>query len=247
MNNNEALLDDMYRLRSFLDRYGICQDTGPINRLIVKLNANKQGEHAEAFEYSLDDLVFHIEEKNGTICPPQITPKSSPIEIHLELILKSNGVYNFINIKEMSGQLRLVAEWLNDASDDGEIKTSHTAWHFDFHVPESNDGTNLFCHPRFHIQNGGNRLTDSLQNYGDLMIMDAPRLPLPPMDVVLAIDFILSNFFGSVWQEALCDSEYRDVVSRAQERWWRPYYEGIYQHWTNREQKLSVALLPNLI
>ena len=244
--NNESLLDDMTRLRDFLNKYRICHDTSPLNRLIFKLQANNRGGGAESFEYSLDDLVFYLEEKNGTICPTQIVPKDSPIEIHLELILKSEGIYDFMNIKELSGQLRLSVDWLNELSSDGVCK-SHSAWHFDFHVPKNSDGVNEFCHPRFHIQNGGNRLTDQLNNYGDLMIMDAPRLPLPPMDAILAIDFVISNFFGKVWQEALCDSEYRDVVSRAQEMWWKPYYAGIYEHWTNKHQKLSTALIPNLL
>jgi len=247
MNNNTTLLDDMCRLRDFLYDSRICPDVNPLNRLISKLNANLHSETGEDFEYSLDDLVFYLSEKSGTICPTQITPKENPIEIHLELILKSEGPYEFSKIKELSGQLRLKAEWINDTTEKIEIKTSHSAWHFDYHVPRMGDGVNSFTHPQFHLQNGGNRLTDNLNDYGELMILDAPRLPLPPMDVILAIDFIISNFFGSIWQQALCDSEYIDVVKRAQKAWWKPYYEGISQHWSGNGSGISNILIPNLL
>ncbi|MBP2195102.1 hypothetical protein [Pantoea cypripedii] len=247
MNTNENLLDDMCRLRDFLLNSKICPDIGPLSRLISKLQANINSGAEENFEYSLDDLVFNLCEKCGTICPTQITPKESPIEIHLELILKSEGPYEFSKIKELSGQLRLKAEWLNDRTPDAELKTSHSAWHFDYHVSKKGDGANLFSHPQFHLQNGGNKLTDNLNDYGELMILDAPRLPLPPMDVILAIDFIISNFFGLTWQKALCDSEYIDVVKRAQEAWWKPYYEGISQHWSGNGSGISNALIPSLL
>ncbi len=247
MSDNTTLLDDMYRLRDFILNSNICPDIGPLNRLISKLQANINSDTREKFEYSLDDLVFILNEKCGTICPTQITPKDSPIEIHLELILKSEGPYEFSKIKELSGQLRLKAEWLNEGVEDVELKTSHSAWHFDYHVPKTGDGVNSFAHPQFHLQNGGNKLTDNLNDYGELMILDAPRLPLPPMDVILAIDFIISNFFGSIWQQALSDSEYIDVVKRAQEAWWKPYYEGISQHWSNNGVGISSSLIPNLL
>jgi hypothetical protein len=56
-------------------------------------------------------------------------------------------------------------------------------------------------------------------------LLGPPRLPYPPLDAILAIDFVLANFRGSVWRDLRSVAEYRRLVLEAQHRLWRPYME----------------------
>lgn len=50
-------------------------------------------------------------------------------------------------------------------------------------------------------------------NLGDVLLLPAPRISYPPMDIVLGIDFILSNFVEKkVYNELRCDPQYKSAV-----------------------------------
>jgi hypothetical protein len=97
------------------------------------------------------------------------------------------------------------------------------AWHFDKHIQEKGDGKPLFAHPIYHFQHGGNNVSQ-LNNYGEHLILEPPRIAHPPLDAILAVDFVLSNYCGRKWASLHLDNTtYRDLIASAQERYWTPY------------------------
>jgi hypothetical protein len=129
-------------------------------------------------------------------------------------------------------------------------------------------------HPWYHIQAGGDRLREHLdpydnpgevcsvvqgtcaaagplasgRPYGRVLLIDAPRIPVPPMDPVLALDFAFSNFDGKSWRALRREREYRRVVFRSQQRYWRHYYASLHRHFSGEEEGLDpVVLHPGLI
>lgn len=118
------------------------------------------------------------------------------------------------------------------------------AWHVDRHIGEraieegEREGERQYeVHPRYHIQYGGNETKDV--HSGGLLMMAPPRWASPPMDIILAVDFVVANFCGALW-EALCGRpEYGRIVSNAHTALWVPYVGSLWAHLSSAEVKSS--------
>lgn len=115
-------------------------------------------------------------------------------------------------------------------------KALWATWHLDRHTDELNGGTvddRGYMHPEYHITFGGKKMEeDEPLNFGNILILPTPRLPHPPMDVVLGIDFIIQNFYPKEHKiDILEDERYIAIVKNAQLRLWRPYFRSLASHW----------------
>ena len=101
-------------------------------------------------------------------------------------------------------------------------KSYCSSWHLDKH--KSGD-TTKYTHPTYHFQFGGKKmeLIDE-----ELSVLSCPRIPHPPMDIFLGFHFILGNFFNNkkygFVNSLLGNYEYQQIIKRAQERLWTPYF-----------------------
>lgn len=112
-------------------------------------------------------------------------------------------------------------------------------WRVDTHffIGEPNEP-----HPLFHFQRGGHAQDAFAGIHGflpgdcldgsvfasevqlcALMQTAAPRIALPPMDPICAIDFVMGQHNGSIRSALWAVPEYAAIVRRAQERLWKPY------------------------
>jgi len=127
------------------------------------------------------------------------------------------------------------------------------AWHLDRHL--TNVASEATCdpdldatddpldaceiHPLYHFHFGGHRLTGPIDaqsaDPGDVLLLEPPRLAHPPMDAVLAVDFVLSNFYPVNRRELLADNTYVNLVRNAQERYWKPYAQICAAGWAPGE------------
>lgn len=101
-------------------------------------------------------------------------------------------------------------------------------WHLDKDIPPQEGDVHKHTHPYYHFQAGGDRLEG--KNVGQLLLLGAPRLPHPPMDIFLAVHFVISNFFGKndypFVQRLFNDMEYVEILSRAKKRMFEPYFQA---------------------
>jgi hypothetical protein len=126
------------------------------------------------------------------------------------------------------------------------------SWHFDRHI--TGDGDDDMdepeeAHPRYHFQHGGHAMKGIAEDLGKVLLLPAPRLPFPPMDAVLAIDFLLSNFAGACWKELRNEPIYVRLLKDAQRRHWKPYLERLASWWgagPKNEAEIT-TLLPHLV
>ena len=123
------------------------------------------------------------------------------------------------------------------------------AWHLDSHPPEGSTGpsASAFAHPRYHWQYGGKEVWASTNPnfFGSHLLLESPRLPHPPLDVVLAIDYVFANYYGKQWQKLRSDPEYQRVVKEAQEHYWRPYFATICANWRDtKSNSQAINLIP---
>jgi hypothetical protein len=104
-----------------------------------------------------------------------------------------------------------------------EKKILKCAWHLDKHIRDKEADEPALAHPEYHFQHGGYNIRQ-LGDYGLHQILESPRIAHPPLDAILLVDFILSNYCGSDWKTLrLEDSTYKELVVSAQERYWAPY------------------------
>lgn len=100
-------------------------------------------------------------------------------------------------------------------------------------------------HPYFHFQRGGHAqeafanhesfvpgtsLPDNLQaSWRGLMQSPGPRIPMIPHCPILAIDFAIGQHDGGVWHRLRNIQLYREIIKRAQERLWSPFFQALSQ------------------
>ncbi|MGJ5083582.1 hypothetical protein [Bradyrhizobium sp. HKCCYLS3013] len=103
-------------------------------------------------------------------------------------------------------------------------------------------------HPWFHYQRGGHAQDrfaettgflpgDCLEaakfqegiNLCALMQTAPPRVPMPPMDPICAINFVIAQHDGITWKKLWSIPEYDGVVRKAQEKLWKPYFDMVAQ------------------
>lgn len=103
--------------------------------------------------------------------------------------------------------------------------------HLDRHCHNTVDN---YVHPNYHFTFGGNNLEAKGDIFKGILVLSTPRLPHPPLDLILGIDFILQNYYTvDKIRNVLDNSLYQEIISRAQYRLWRPYYSSISTKWLN--------------
>ena len=103
------------------------------------------------------------------------------------------------------------------------------AWHFDRHIGEPDDGDE--AHPLYHFQHGGHKMKPHENALGQALLLPAPRLASPPMDAILFVDFILSNFEGKAWRKLRANASYVRLVQESQARHWKPFVGRLAKWW----------------
>lgn len=111
-----------------------------------------------------------------------------------------------------------------EGQDDCNIVKS--SWHLDY---DSNDKQD-YIHPCFHLTWGGDTIKEV--DLGNILLLPTPRISYPPMDIILGIDFVLSNFVkAEIYKKIQSDSQYKAAVKKAQEKLWKPYMLSLAHHW----------------
>ena len=173
--------------------------------------------------------------------PPDNTPPSIPIAVKLEMEVNEN-LRNTDETLEGKYAMQLYV-----AGQEGE-RQYMCSWHLDL----DSESDHRYIHPKYHLTYGGKNMRDELKqdkdSFGKMMLMAAPRIPMAPLDGILAIDFVLNHFYKSdIIGEVLDNSRYKEAVKASQTRLWEPYYRSICDHFTGGSlARKGVQYVPNL-
>jgi hypothetical protein len=115
------------------------------------------------------------------------------------------------------------------------------SWHLDRVGKEAE--VEQFTHPIYHLNFGGNAMRKSGKDFGSLMLLSSPRICHPPLDIVLAIDFILRNFYEKETHSIITqDRGYKRCIRNAANRFWRPFAISYASFWIQDYSNLGAPL-----
>jgi hypothetical protein len=101
-------------------------------------------------------------------------------------------------------------------------------FHLDRHL---DDQISTEPHPIYHIQYYNNPLNDPSFNWGSTLYLDTPRIMHYPMDFILGVGFLTSNYAPRVFNDLLNDGGFANIYRQYQERIWKPFTHSIADHW----------------
>lgn len=213
-----------------LRKVGLCNNTKPIDDALIELKTRK--DKSGYWGYNLQKLVFNnLATPRGTM-PNNI--KSIQVVLNVEIHeqpFKLDEIYNPVIVEKKKGFERNYTFSIEISGFSNQNKVlAH--WHLDF----DRDDTNEYIHPDFHLTFGGEAMKiegeDENTVFGKVMLVPSPRLPYPPMDAILGIDFVIKNFVPKdVAKNIVTNSQYRSAIKSSQERLWRPYMLATARHW----------------
>lgn len=92
-----------------------------------------------------------------------------------------------------------------------------------------------------------NAVTQNKKSYVPLYMI-APRIPFPPMDEFLGLDFIISNFYEKPTYDKFRKNHFFNrKISKSQSNLWKNYYEIISGYWNGKDSYIKPnVLIPSL-
>ncbi|MEQ8683639.1 MAG: hypothetical protein RIE86_00025 [Imperialibacter sp.] len=181
------------------------------------------------FFVSVDNILFTIDKKISGTIPSDIG--------YLQILLSHKCEIDADVDQEIDDPISVYDFQLQIKGFDQNVKEYVSWWHLDKN-PKSEPPK--FTHPYYHLQFGGNAI-ESVDS-GDIVLLSAPRLPHPPMDIFLGFHFILNNFYSSkdfhFVNELLDNTQYKEIICRAQTRMWEKYFsafsDNTHNHFTRK-------------
>jgi hypothetical protein len=239
----DELRRELIELQTLLRRYGsVAIDTSGLATAIAGVMSDGPKGH-DSWKYSIPTVRFRADNQRHSI-------PSDATDIIVDVAVSAAGLCSPVERTDPLTDLTVdILIRAYSRSRDAELFAS---WHLDRHAYDPADASS--AHPIYHLQYGGRRIRQILIEQevvhdGISVIVDAPRIPHPPLDGVLAIDFITSNFCGSAWKKLREDVAYCDLVARAQRRLWKPYFLTLGACWAGGGQGAwdPAALIPHLV
>lgn len=211
---------ELRRLAEVLHSERVCDDVRP---LLDAADQCRQGA-GDVWEYELERLIFRVSKVKHAI-PKRV------FNVTLELSIKVTGICILESevcdpFQSLEFNIIVGGEHRNG----GRIKKVISSWHLDRDLGSAT-GVHEFIHPLYHFQHGGRHTWNTGLSYGAALILEAPRFAHPPMDAVLGIDFVLTNFFVSSSLNFREEGDYRSILRSAHERVWRPYVHTLALAW----------------
>jgi hypothetical protein len=237
------ILADLNRLLSLLKGLKNINIEG-LENLETELNKNFSSQEKWTLKTK---LIFKNINKVDLKIPSKIEKDIKEILLELKVNITENS-YSKNTVCDSIEQSKLIKYGVNIITYGKKSTTASSykmSWHLDKHIRSdiSAEGRGKgFTHPEYHFNMGGFALTKETDfDYGQVLLIDTPRLIHPPLDIVLSIDFVLKNFYGIRVKNLTDSTQYNNIISNTKKRLWRPYYIALSNQWeSSRFQDLEI-------
>lgn len=177
----------------------------------------------EFWGYTISDIKFKVEESTlRHICPIGFTN----VEVIIDLDVESKiSEWDKLNDPFSSLNFRSLIRGTN--SNTGKVH------YLGFHIDRHKGGKPNEIHPLYHlqyVQNSRIKAKDEF-DHGETMQLDVPRMMHLPMELILGVSTILSNFSPSIYSKLIQDRQFVNLCKDYQEKIWRPYFNSLENYW----------------
>ncbi|WP_108944123.1 hypothetical protein [Shewanella halifaxensis] len=225
MADKDETIESVELFIQVLEQHGVITSSTPLHELIKGLKKTRQD---KGLAYDLRCLSFTELSSDQFIREGKWDDSGFSVQLHLNVGLKENHIFQFGSVKDS------VVEITYEAYSEELCELARGAWHLDYHEDEPNKYPE-FIHPSYHFYHGGRRIKDTTNDYGELILLDAPRLMHPPLDLFLAVDFLVSNFVKErKWKNLRADTTYKEIIKASQIKWWQKYYQQVADYWNHQ-------------
>lgn len=192
-------------------------------------------------------LVFKNINKKDLKIPEKVLKnvKEIVLELKISITEKSYAINSICDSVIQNEKVVYGVQLITHGKTEDGLENYKMSWHLDKHIRNEDDSDGHgkgFIHPEYHFNMGGFVLTKSDDfNFGNVLLLDTPRISHPPLDIILSIDFVLKNFYGVRVKNLTESNQYKGIVSKSKRRLWRPYFICIAHTWEcNRFDGLEV-------
>jgi hypothetical protein len=236
----KEMRSDLSEFIRFLKERRVVSDIGSTYSIWDALNESKEAHGTIEWKYTSGKVTLQL--SNGTVVNPgQAKSLFCSFDISVEGRIHIGEPMRW-EIKGTQMNLEFCAE----SSTVGPGWSQF--WHLDTHIEDPAKPAED-PHPMFHFHFGGRQMAQrrlvKAGCWGRMLELKGPRIAHPPMDLVLATDFILSNTSGARWKKEFYNAkEYSGAVCRSQQRFWKPYKEMLADFYgcSRQEQQKHGAL-----
>lgn len=201
---------------------------------------DKNDRNPNYWGYNVEDIIFSFDPISIAI-----RPKVQNLELNLGICF----VADMTAWEEMCDPVKMLTiNLVFTGTIQGQSEKQYYAVHIDRHPDKGAKPQEI--HPKYHLQFGGKRIPQDIE-LGNLMLLDPPRIMCFPMELILVIDFILSNFFPEKWERFRDDRKVNTLLRNYQKAILKPYFHCIADHWNSRSTPNNpwspLSILPNLL
>jgi hypothetical protein len=196
-------------------------------------------------------LIFKNIDIGTNFLPHMDTISVYDIEVNLMVSISSNGHDPTKEFKDPIESLNVKIEIEGEVLDKNGVQIDViSSWHLDREKPSSQYA---FIHPLYHLHFGGTSMRKRKgsppkppYDFGNLLLLNSPRIKHVPMDAVLATDFVIRNFYEkSKYTQLLRNNEYQIALRNAQLRYWKPYAVSFASKWIEASTSKSSSKSSN--
>lgn len=211
---NQSYIKDLEILQTLIVKYNIEGNFKAINDVIEVLRSK------EFVDYEFSDLEFCINSPMQGTLPKDESFNYCIIKFDNKVALTHPLAKNVdnIHIYTLDFKIELYKSKFNKS------EPRYSSWHLD---KERNPQNCKYTHPYYHFQFGGKKLEYLESGLG---VLSSPRIPHPPMDIILSFHFIFNNFYNNrkftFVNQILCDADYLRILKNSQERIWKDYFSA---------------------
>jgi hypothetical protein len=115
--------------------------------------------------------------------------------------------------------------------------TNFSSWHLDRHLMNPEEGDGDYLHPIYHMTYAGHYMEskqeEDIDVYGKALIVRAPRLMHPPLELILGLDFIFRHYVPRNSLPLLDHAPYKDIVEVVKKEIWFPFALALAKNYCN--------------
>lgn len=198
-----------------------------------KVNPNDEIDYSY-WGYSIDSFEIPFNKTPKHIHPIGLSPVSAYISIDV--------IGSSLSWGQMVDPLKKLEFNIELCGYTPQSKTHRICYHIDRHIDSMSDEP----HPIYHFHFGGKKMNFDKVDIGNTIFLDCPRIMFHPTELILGLDFVLSNFFPDYWNTLKQKSTYISLIQDYYDVLVKPFAHTLASKWSGYNQS-SIEWHPDLL